>query len=148
MNNFIKFSDSAQKVLNYAGEITKKMKGNQIDSEHLLYGILSVPSSLACRMLKDENVTKEKLVEKMGQAGFNPSLGRDKLELTPRSKNILVTASNIAFKLGHNFLSAEHFLLAILCNEDCFAVKLLNSYFNMPQTKVYKYFLCLQFIQR
>ena len=42
MNNFIKFSDSAQKVLNYAGEITKKMKGNQIDSEHLLYGILSV----------------------------------------------------------------------------------------------------------
>lgn len=24
----------------------------------------------------------------------------------------------------------------------------LNSYFNMPQTKVYKYFLCLQFIQR
>ena len=57
MNNFIKFSDSAQKVLNYAGEITKKMKGNQIDSEHLLYGILSVPTSLACRMLKDENVT-------------------------------------------------------------------------------------------
>ena len=29
MNNFIKFSDSAQKVLNYAGEITKKMKGNR-----------------------------------------------------------------------------------------------------------------------
>ncbi|MBR4003542.1 MAG: ATP-dependent Clp protease ATP-binding subunit [Clostridia bacterium] len=131
MNNFIKFSDSAQKVLNYAGEITKKMKGNQIDSEHLLYGILSVPTSLACRMLKDENVTKEKLVEKIGQAGFNPSLGRDKLELTPRSKNILVTASNVALKLGHNFLSAEHFLLAILLNEDCFAVKLLNSYFNI-----------------
>ena len=30
MNNFIKFSDSAQRVLNYAGEITKKMKGNQM----------------------------------------------------------------------------------------------------------------------
>ena len=114
MNNFIKFSDSAQRVLNFAGEITKKMKGNQIDSEHLLYGILSVSSSLACRMLKDENVTKEKLVEKMGQAGYNKALGNDKLELTPRSKNILVTASNIAYKLNHNFLSAEHFLMAIL----------------------------------
>ena len=131
MNNFIKFSDSAQKVLNYAGEITKKMKGNQIDSEHLLYGILSVSSSLACRMLKDLNITKEKLVEKMGQAGYNPVLGQDKLELTPRSKNILVTASNVAFKLNHNFLSAEHFLVAILYNEDCFAVRLLNSYFNV-----------------
>ena len=131
MNNFIKFSDSAQRVLNYAGEITKKMKGNQIDSEHLLYGILSVPSSLAYKMLKDENVTKEKLVEKLGNAGYNPNLSKDKLELTPRSKNILVTASNIAFKLNHNFLSAEHFLLAILYNEDCFAVKLLNSYFNI-----------------
>jgi len=131
MNNFIKFSDSAQRVLNYAGEITKKMKGNQIDSEHLLYGILCVPSSLACKMLKDENVTKEKLAEKIGHAGYNPALSEDKLELTPRSKNILVTASNIAFKLNHNFLSAEHFLIAILYNEDCFAVKLLNSYFNV-----------------
>ena len=131
MNNFIKFSDSAQKVLNYAGEITKKLKGNQIDSEHLLYGILCVPSSLACKMLKDENVTKEKLVERLGQPGYNPMLTPDKLELTPRSKNILVTASNVAFKLGHNFLSAEHFLVAILFNEDCYAFRLLRSYFNI-----------------
>ena len=131
MNNFIKFSDSAQRVLNYAGEITKKMKGNQIDSEHLLYGILCVTSSLAYKMLKDENVTKEKLVEKLSQAGYNPNLPADKLELTPRSKNILVTASNIAFKLGHNFLSAEHFLVAILFNEDCYAFRLLSSYFNI-----------------
>ncbi len=131
MNNFIKFSDSAQKVLNYAGEITKKMNGNQIDSEHLLYGILCVPSSLACKMLKDENVTKEKLVTRIGNAGYNPNLSPEKLELTPRSKNILLTASNIAFKLGHNFLSAEHFLVAILYNEDCYAFKLLNSFFNI-----------------
>ena len=131
MNNFIKFSESAQRMLNYAGEITKKLKGNQIDSEHLLYGILSIPSSLACRMLKDQNVTKEKLVEKLTQPGYNPNLSPDKLELTPRSKNILVTASNIAYKLGHNFLSVEHFLIGILYNEDCFAYKLLNSYFNV-----------------
>lgn len=100
MNNFIKFSQSAQQVLNHAGEITKKMKGNQIDSEHLLYGILSVPSSLACKMLKDLNVSKEKLQEKFGQAGYNPNLLSDKLELTPRSKNILVTASNVALNWG------------------------------------------------
>ncbi len=131
MNNFIKFSESAQRMLNFAGEITKKLKGNQIDSEHLLYGILSIPSSLACRMLKDQNVTKEKLVEKLTQPGYNPNLSPDKLELTPRSKNILVTASNIAYKLGHNFLSVEHFLIGILYNEDCFAYKLLNSYFNV-----------------
>ncbi len=131
MNNFIKFSESAQRMLNYAGEITKKLKGNQIDSEHLLYGILSVSSSLACRMLKDQNVTKEKLVEKLTQPGYNPNLSPDKLELTPRSKNILVTASNIAYKLGHNFLSVEHFLIGILYNEDCFAYKLLNNYFNV-----------------
>ena len=131
MNNFIKFSDSAQKMLNYAGEITKKLKGNQIDSEQLLYGILSVSSSLACKMLKDANVTKERLLEKITQPGFNPNLGPDKMELTPRSKNILVTASNIAFKLGHNFLSVEHFLIGILYNEDCYAFKLLSSYFNV-----------------
>lgn len=131
MNNFIKFSDSAQKVLNYAGEITKKLHGNQIDSEHLLYGILSVPSSLACKMLKDLNVSKEKLMEKLSQPGYNPNLPPDKMELTPRSKNILVTASNIALKLGHNFLSAEHFLVAILFNEDCYAFKLLSSFFNI-----------------
>ncbi len=131
MNNFIKFSDSAQRMLNNAGEITKKMHGNQIDSEQLLYGILCVPSSLACKMLRDENVTKERLLEKITQPGYNPNLGADKMELTPRSKNILVTASNIAYKLGHNFLSAEHFLIGILYNEDCYAFKLLSSYFNI-----------------
>ncbi len=131
MNNFIKFSDSAQRMLNNAGEITKKMNGNQIDSEQLLYGILCVPSSLACKMLRDENVTKERLLDKLTQPGYNPNLSADKMELTPRSKNILVTASNIAYKLGHNFLSAEHFLIGILYNEDCYAFKLLSSYFNV-----------------
>lgn len=131
MDNNIKFSESSQKVLNYAGEMTKKMGTNQIDSEHLLYGILCVPTSLACRMLKDIGVIKEKLAEWFSRSYSGPPSTTNQLELTPISKNIFVTGSNIAFKLGHDFLSAEHILLAMLFNEDCYAMTLLRNLFKV-----------------
>ena len=131
MDNNVKFSESSQKILNYAGEITKKKGSNRIDSEDILYGILCVSSSLACRMLKEEGVSKEQLAEwfERNYSG-KPSLS-PQLELTPVTKNIIVTGSNVAFKLGHDFLSAEHILLALLMNEDCYAVSILKSLFKV-----------------
>ena len=61
MNNSIKFTESADKTIKSASEIAIKLGTNQIASEHILYGLLSVASSLASKKLKDLGVSKEKL---------------------------------------------------------------------------------------
>ena len=59
MNENIKFSDSANKVFNFAGELTALLNTNQIDCEHLLYGILSCDSSFACKVLNESKIFKD-----------------------------------------------------------------------------------------
>ena len=61
MNNSIKFTESADKTIKYASEIAYKLGTNQIGSEHILYGLLNLPSTLACRKLKEQKVDKERL---------------------------------------------------------------------------------------
>ncbi|MDR0850490.1 MAG: ATP-dependent Clp protease ATP-binding subunit [Christensenellaceae bacterium] len=127
----VKFTESAAKTFKAACEIASKTGKGQVGSEHILYGITAV-QSLACRMLKEDGVTKEKLLAwfsangGVGQArmGFGP-------ELSPVSKNILLVASNIAGNVGHPFVCAEHLLLSILYNVDTYAVILLSDYFNV-----------------
>lgn len=127
-----KFTESAAKAFKAAYEIAAKTGKGQVASEHILYGITAVPS-LACRMLKEDGVTKEKLLAWFSSNGGVSAQVRVAFtpELSPVSKNILLVASNIATNVGHPFVCAEHLLLSILYNIDTYAVVLLNDYFNV-----------------
>ena len=130
MNNF-KFTESTNKVLRASNDIAIKLGTNRIDSEHILYGILSVPTSLACRDLKSMNVSKEKLYTLFMQNIEEYIRFSNIMEFTPGSKNILSNSQEIALQLGHNFISAEHLLLAMLYDTRCYATSILYNYFKV-----------------
>ncbi len=133
MQNFtnLEFADSVKKALTYAKDIALKMGSLQISSEHLLYGLTCVNTSLASKLLKEEKVTKEKLLEFFSDQ-FSPiNIFSNQLELTPRSKHIILTAQSIASQIGHSFVSAEHVLLAMLYSEECYASRILTEGFDI-----------------
>ncbi len=130
MANF-EFADSVKKVIKYAGDIALKTGNLQIGTEHLLYGLTCVQTSLASKMLKDEGVTKEKLLELFSDQMNNISIFTNAVELTPSSKNIIYNAQNIARQIGHNFVSAEHILLAMLYSGSSYATRVLEEIFEI-----------------
>ncbi len=129
--NEIKYTESTNKIIQYAQEIAGKLGTNIIDSEHVLYGMLSVPTSLACKILKESNVSKDRLYSLFMQNINKYAMFSNKFELAPGTKNILVNAFSIASELSHNFVSAEHVLLAMLYDERCYATRILSGFFRV-----------------
>ena len=50
------------------------------------------------------------------------------IPFTPRGKNVLEQAIDESRRLGHSYVSTEHILLALLCERQSLAVKLLKEY--------------------
>ena len=125
--NSFRFTESVNKVLEYAGSICEKLGQNQIATEHLLFGITSVPECMACKILNGYGITSSNLLKYFNSSSFSFSAFGfdDELELTPRSKDAFLKAQQIAISLGQNFISPEHLLLAILFNPDSFATRII-----------------------
>ena len=128
-------SESLEKVIKNAGKIALKFGSNQVGTEHILYGLTSVKDCMASKILKEYGITSENLMEIFEENNQGVFVGVD-VELTPRSKEIIGMAKQVAMQLGHNFVGAEHLLFALLSNNGCFAVRLITSYYRANLTDI------------
>ena len=128
-------SDSLEKVIKNAGKVALKYGSNQVGTEHILYGLCSVKDCMASKILKEYAITSEALLEIFDDNSQGVFVGVD-VELTPRSKEIISMAKQVALQLGHNFVGPEHLLFALLSSPNCFAVRLITSYFRANLTEI------------
>ena len=80
------------------------------------------------------NSLKEVLEEESNAS--NKVLSGVEVELTPRSKELLATAKQVAMQLNHNFVGTEHLLFSILISSGTYAVKVLTNFFKINLTEV------------
>ena len=130
-------SDNLEKVIKFAGKIAMELGGNQVGTEHILYGLTCVKECLANKLLAEYGVTSASLKEVLQDGGDDTEVlsGVD-VEMTPKSKEILATAKQVAMQLNHNFVGAEHLLFALLVNNGTFAVKILTGTFKINLTEL------------
>ena len=130
-------SDNLEKVIKFAGKIAIELGGNQVGTEHILYGLTCVKECMANKLLAEYGVTSASLKEILQNGGDDSEVlsGVD-VEMTPKSKEILATAKQVAMQLNHNFVGAEHLLFALLVNSGTFAVKILTSTFKINLTEL------------
>lgn len=134
MNNPV--TETMEKVIKNAGKLALKLGGNQVGTEHLLYGVSSVKGCMASKILAEYGINTDNLLpllEENSTQGM--AIGVD-VELTPRSKEILGMAKQTASSLSHNFVGPEHLLYALLSNQNCFAVRLISTYFRVNITEL------------
>lgn len=128
MYSFQGFTQNANNAMNKAFEIAVNNGHTYVGSEHILLGLLSVSNGVAAEALKNSGVTLDEvttlLKEKIGE-GQSIRLTID--DLTPRAKRILHTAQVEAAQLGHRYIGTEHLLLAILEDEDSYAVSFIKD---------------------
>ena len=123
-----RFTQKAQNVLNLALRYASQMGHTYIGSEHLLLGLLGEGSGVAAHYLTQRGADAEqikKAVEQMAGIGTPTSLSAS--DMTPRTKNIIEASLYESQRNGQDYIGTEHLLLALLGEEDCVAVRILES---------------------
>lgn len=130
-------SETLEKVIKNAGKIAMELGGNQVGTEHILYGLTTVKECMANKLLAEYGVTSSSLKQILIEEGDEHAvLAGMNVELTPKSKEILATAKQVAMQLGHNFVGAEHFLFSLLVNNGTYAVKILTTTYKINLTEL------------
>jgi ATP-dependent Clp protease ATP-binding subunit ClpC len=124
-----RFNQRARRVLQIANEEAERLSHNYIGTEHLLLGLIKEENGIAGRVLREMGAKPERvaeMVERMtGTGRRSPSAG--KLELTPRTKQVLEFAVEEARKLSHNYIGTEHLLLGLIRHADGVAIDVLRQ---------------------
>ena len=128
MYRFNKFTENANKAMNYAIENAQALGHTYIGTEHILLGLLREDTGVAYAVLSNagatfENVEKN-IREKIGvgsQTKLTPN------DLTPRSKRVLQRAMMLSAKFGHNYVGTEHLLIALLEDSESYAVRMITD---------------------
>lgn len=125
------FSDNIKKVIENASKFALRFGSNLVGSEHILYGIVSVKDCLASKLLAESGVTEPALFEFFEDNAPDDILFGSEVELTPRTKDLFMSAQQIALKFNHSFLGTEHLLLAILSSSGSVAYRVLVGQFGV-----------------
>lgn len=90
-----KFTKRAEKALELANEVALELGHDYIGTEHLLYGLVKEGSGIASKVLENQGVTAEKVLEEIDiLIGINDQLSKNtivSLGFTPRCKGLLKT---------------------------------------------------------
>ena len=60
-----KFTARAEKALEIANEMAIELGHNYIGTEHLLYGLVKEGNGIASKVLENQGVTEEKVIDKI-----------------------------------------------------------------------------------
>lgn len=129
-----KFTNSAQKVLEIANEIAMQLGHNYIGTEHLLYGLVKEDTGVASKVLQNQNVTGDAVLEEIEELiGKEESTKTEIAGFTPRTKRVIENAFREARKLGYDYIGTEHILIGIMREGDSIAVRIMLDLDVNPQ---------------
>lgn len=130
MYSNLRFTESADLALQYAGSIALQYGSYTIDTEHILYGLTMIKDSVASKILKNYGITSSSLENVFAKVYKNSStLIANEVDLSIDSKEAILIASQFASQIGHDFVGTEHLLIAILLGENYDAGSIIKRYF-------------------
>ena len=129
-----KFTNRAQKAIEYANKIAIELGHRYIGTEHLLYGLAKEGSGVAAKVLENQEVTDTAILEKIEELVGRETKGKDTLGFTPRTKRVIEISFIEARKLGYDYIGTEHLLIGVLREGDSVAARiLLDLNVNIPK---------------
>ena len=124
-----RFTQKMQEALNAAADLASKLSQQEITNEHFLLALLQQGEGVAGPLLQKVGVSTARLQEQLhddlaGRAKVSGSVGQP--HIGPDLRKTLESAEGVMAKLKDEYLSAEHYLLALSQSRDT-AGKLLQK---------------------
>jgi len=127
-----RMTPNCKSVLNAAARLGVALNDQKIGTEYLLYGLASVKGSVATKLLNEVNVTNVEIEKVIKQKKpYASSAAAVKHDFTPRVKNIIDNAFDIALQMGEQYIVTEDVLYALLLDDSSTAVSILKDYFHV-----------------
>ncbi len=141
MMRFDRFTDSAQEAAQRAIEILQRYEQNQVDTEHILLGLLERPEGMIEKILDELDVSSKILCDRLDYLLRTTTKaniyggGAGQIFITPNVRRVLDQAYAESKRLGEDLIGTEHLFLAIV-NEKGTAVASLLSEYGITRVKV------------
>ena len=134
------FTEQAQEVLRQSQEIVRRYRHNQWDAEHILLALLEqeegVPADLLAELGAPRDAMRARLHSLLEQSP-RPANANNQIFMTPRAEGTLFRAKAEADRLGDEYVSAEHLLIALTQEQQGDVASVLNEY-GVNTEKVYQ----------
>ena len=122
---FGRFNEKAQRVITAAQKTAVMLGHSYVGSEHFLIGLLKEARDDAPAL--PDNVIPETVIEAVKQITETSDHTPNQLEMTPRVKKLLETSVREAHRLGQPYVTAGHFWLALLSDDESVAMRVLTN---------------------
>ena len=121
-----RFSRNLQRVLEKSKEVAEALGITYIGSEHIVFGMLSAPESLAYKLLRENGVNPKEYWNFLLRSVDGDCQIKG---LTPRTKHMLEQAIEIAmyYEAEDGIAGTEHLLRAIIDSPDCLAMHIFRA---------------------
>ena len=133
-----KFTARAEKAIEISNQIALQLGHQYIGTEHILYGLCKEGTGIASKVLENQNITGEDILQEIEMLiGTGEAIeDREALGFTPRSKRVIENAFIEARKLGSEYIGTEHLLIGIMREGDSVAVRIMMD-LNIDPRKLY-----------
>ena len=134
------YTPNAQSALNIAQEQARYFKHQAVGTEHLLLALSLEKNGVAANLLRQLNVTTDDLreeIERFTGYGTMTNMTADSyLPYSPKMREVLSVAGQLAQQLGTNQIGTEHLMLALLGDSNILSSRILNSLnVDVPQAR-------------
>ena len=125
--NRLPFTKLAAKALEEGKDIAGYLGFRDVSSVFLMLGLYGTRGSMAREVLKMHGLTREMMENNIQEKAKVPRDGRKRLAYTPKSREILELAGELAIKYGSDAIGTEHILMAIIRDGDNEAAGVLKK---------------------
>lgn len=132
------FTEKAETVLKMAERCAHSLKQGYVGTEHILVGLLKEGTGVAARVLTDNGVSLEQVMDMIRDliAFEKGTAVMEREGFSPRAERILEEAHRQAERFGQSRTGTEHILMALIKEGENVAVRLLNT-MNISPQKIY-----------
>lgn len=129
-----RFTESAQRAINYAAESAMELGHNYVGTEHILLGLIKEGEGVAAKILEANDINADSVDEVIHEIlTTGEPIGAPPDSFTPRTKYVIQRSAVEAQQLGHNYVGTEHLLIALLRETGSIASKILITLGANPQ---------------
>jgi ATP-dependent Clp protease ATP-binding subunit ClpC len=135
MSHFDSFTHFAKNTLILSQEEMRRLGEQQVQTQHLLLGILRQPKSTGGAVLRDFGVTYEnafRIAETLKDAE-STSVPDEQNVFSSFSQKIIELAAQTALDSKHAMVDSEHILYALVKQKDCGAIHILENLLVKPE---------------
>lgn len=138
-----RFTEKAREALAISQASLTKFRHNQLDTEHILYGLLEQTHGLVPEILESMEISPlsvknrvEEFLRQSPQVEFLGSGSQAQVYITPRAKRTLDLALEEARRLKDEFCGTEHLFIAIADEREGAGVRIFKE-FGITKERIY-----------